>query len=397
MSERRMLIINCLAALGCVLAACGRESLPGASPTRLGATGTFPETASPTVTAALAATLQPTATKGAGVSSEVKIQSAALADNLIGEAVERTIQVYLPPGYSTAANRYPVVYFLPGFEDTTMGVSLPGEMDALVYAGNIREMIVVVVPGDNQLGGGFYVNSPVTGHWEDFVVREVVGYVDSHYRTVAQSASRGISGHSMGGFGALNIAMHHPDVFGAVFSISPGLFDMAGLPDSQMFASETTISAFIDAQKAVLAKPKEQQLAAVLSMADNFTVAYGMAFAPNPQKPPFYFDYPYNVSNGRLVRDEVIWKEWESGFGGIAEEIGRYKDNLLQLKGIVVDYGTHDEFAWIPRGCVYFDQQLTAGGIPHEMAVHEGDHQSQLGERVLGHMMPFFSTLLVAQ
>jgi S-formylglutathione hydrolase FrmB len=327
----------------------------------------------------------------------VKIDSAALAQNLIGEKTEHPINVYLPPTYDTSTKRYPAVYFLPGFEDTTMGISLPGSIDALIQAGTIREMIIVVVPGNNKIGGSFYVNSPVTGNWEDFVVQEVVGYTDSHYRTIAQAGSRGISGHSMGGFGALNIAMLHPDVFGSVYSLSPGLFDENGLANSQMFLHEQVIRDFLDAQKTILAKPEDQQLTSMLSMRDNFTVAYGLAFAPDPQKTPFYFDYPYSETNGNLVRDEMVWKRWNSGFGGIPEEIAQYKDNFLRLKGITVDYGTNDEFVWIPQGCIYFDKQLTAAGIPHEMAVHNGNHQSSLGKRVLEHMLPFFSKLLVGE
>ena len=142
----------------------------------------------------------------------------------------------------------------------------------------------MVVPGDNQLGGSFYVNSPVTGNWEDFVVQEVVGYVDNHYRTIARVESRGISGHSMGGFGSLNIAMLHPDVFGAVYSLSPGLFDKNGLANSQFFNVEYSIQKFLDGQKAVLAKPEDQQLEAVLSNARLLTShSIRIAFAPAPK------------------------------------------------------------------------------------------------------------------
>lgn len=373
---------------GLLLSGCGGGLPPGSIPTNTQAvTGTSMNT-SLTV---------PAATRSTGSFSTLTIESAALAKNLIGEKTERTINIYLPPSYDTSDKHYPVVYFLPGFEDTTMGVSLPKSVDALIEAGTAQEMIIVIVPGNNQLGGSFYVNSPSTGNWEDFVVQEVVGYVDSHYRTIAQSGSRGISGHSMGGFGSLNIAMHYPDVFGAVYSLSPGLFDENGLANSQMFLHERIISNFLEVQKAILVKPEDQQLKSVLFMPDNFTVAYGLAFAPAPQKPPFYLDYPYSESNGKLVRDEMIWERWDSGFGGIPEKIAQYKSNFLRLKGITVDYGTNDEFAWIPQGCIYFDAQLTAAGIPHEMAVHNGNHQSSLGKRVLEHMLPFFSKLLVGE
>jgi len=381
----RLIRIVWIAVLGLLLSGCGAERTPSSAPTQA-SIGIATKTPRPT----------PTATKPAGSFNEVTIESAALAKNLISEKTERTILVYLPPAYDTSTKRYPVVYFLPGFGDRSMDTS-SGDINRLIQGGTIQEMIIVVVPGDNRLGGSFYVNSPVAGNWEDFVVKEVVGYVDQHYRTVARVESRGISGHSMGGFGSLNIAMLHPDLFGAVYSLSPGLFDENGLANSRMFNLEYSIHKFLDGEKAVLEKPEDQQLESALSMQDYFSTAYGLAFAPDPQKPPFYFDYPYSESNGNLVRDDKVWKQWESGFGGITAKIPQYKDSFLKLKGIVVDYGTNDGNTWIIDGCIYFDQQLTAAGIPHEMAVHDGDHQSQLGKRVLEHMLPFFSKLLVGE
>lgn len=164
-----------------------------------------------------------------------------------------------------------------------------------------------------------------------------------------------------------------------------------------MFRRESDIRAFLDARSAILKGPVDQQLGSVLSMRDNFTVAYGMAFSPNPQQSPFYFDYPYSENDGNLVRDESIWKRWQDGFGGMDEKIAQYRDHLLSLKGITIDYGTNDEYAWIPQGCVYFDTQLTAAGIPHDMAVHTGNHQSSLGKRILEYMLPFFSKLLASE
>jgi S-formylglutathione hydrolase len=382
MNIKRMqsIVIILTVVLSLLLSGCGAGLPPKA------ATGVSTKTPRP----------KPTATKPAGSLNEVKIQSTALAKNLIGEETERTILVYLPPDYDTSTKRYPVVYFLPGFGDRSMDTSSDA-ITALIQKGTIQEMIIVVAPGDNRLGGSFYVNSPVTGNWEDFIVQEVVGYVDNHYRTIARVESRGISGHSMGGFGALNMAMLHPDLFGAVYSLSPGLFDENGLTNSRMFNLEYSIRKFLDGEKAVLAEPVDQQLEAALSMQDYFSTAYGLAFAPDPQKPPFYFDYPYSESNGNLVRDDKVWKRWESGFGDIHEKVTQYKDNFLQLKGITIDYGTNDGNVWIIDGCIYIDQQLTAAGIPHEMAVHDGDHQSQLGKRVLEHMLPFFSKLLVGE
>src|SRR6185503_2451578 len=153
----------------------------------------------------------------------------------------------LPPSYASSEKRYPVVYYLPGYGDSTMiGFQLPGAMDSLIESGEVQAMIIVVASGDSKMGGSFYVNSPVTGNWEDHIVKDVVGFVDANFRTLPQAESRGITGHSMGGFGALNLAMRRPDVFGAVYSMSPGLFDENGLAESFMFAQEYLIRDFLE-------------------------------------------------------------------------------------------------------------------------------------------------------
>ena len=327
--------------------------------------------------------------------NRIEIPAPSLAENLVGEPAERTIYVYLPPSYSSTEKRYPVVYYLPGYGDTSIiGFRLPDDMDALIEIGQIQEMILVVASGDSKTGGSFYVNSPVTGNWENHIVNDVVGYVDGNFRTLPQAESRGITGHSMGGFGALNIAMHRPDVFGAVYSMSPGLFDENGLAESFMFAQERIIQDFVEYEKRLASLPLEEAQRRMFASPQEFSLAYGYAFAPNPRRQPPYFDYPYSEVDGQLVRDEEIWEKWERGFGGIAEETILYKENLLQLKGIAVDYGIHDENPWIPKGAEYYDQQLTAAGIPVTVESYNGNHSNQLGARIREHMLPFFSTLL---
>lgn len=325
----------------------------------------------------------------------IKVPAPSLANNLVGEPAERMVYVYLPPSYNTSETRYPVLYYLPGYGDgNIIGFRLPDDMDKLIQSGQVQEMIVVVAAGTSKLGGSFYVNSPVTGNWEDFIVKDVVGYVDGHFRTLAQVESRGITGHSMGGFGALNIAMHHPEMFSAVYSMSPGLFDENGLAESQMFNSGSLITKFVEYEKEVSASALEDAQRQMFTSPQQFALSYGFAFAPDRDRHPPYFDYPYREENGQLVRDDAIWKTWESGFGGIAEEAKQYKDNFMQLKGIVVDYGTNDEYPWIPKGCVYFGEQLTAAGIPVKVESYEGTHQSRLSERIREFMLPFFSTTL---
>ena len=327
--------------------------------------------------------------------NRIEIPAPALADNLVGEPAERIIHVYLPPSYGSSENRYPVIYYLPGYGDSTItGFRLPDNMDTLIENGQVKEMIIVVAGGDSKMGGSFYVNSPVTGNWEDYIVSDVVGYVDANYRTLPQAESRGITGHSMGGFGALNIAMHHPDVFSAVYSLSPGLFDENGLAESFMFAQDRLIRDFVEYEAELALLPIDEAQKRMFLPPEEFSLAYGLAFAPNPDRHPPYFDYPYTEVDGELVRDDETWKKWDSGFGGIAEEAVQYKENLLKLKGIAVDYGIHDENPWIPKGADYYGEQLAAAGIPVTVESYDGNHFNQLGVRISEHMLPFFSTLL---
>jgi hypothetical protein len=132
----------------------------------------------------------------------------------------------------------------------------------------------------------------------------------------------------------------------------------------------------------------------MLHSPDDFTLAYGLAFAPNLAKHPPYLDYPYAQVDSKLVRDAAIWKKWDAGFGGIQDKIQQYKSNMLQLNGLVIDYGRQDEYEWIPKGCEYFGAQLTVAGIPHELRSYDGGHESHLSQRIGTYMLPFLSERL---
>jgi S-formylglutathione hydrolase FrmB len=328
----------------------------------------------------------------------VTISAPALANNLLGEAPERELLVYLPVSYSESQKRYPVVYYLLDFGAPSVPTGLrPEDIQKDIEAGYAKEMLIVVVSGVNALGGSFYVNSPVTGSWDDFITQDVVGYVDAHYRTIPKPASRGIGGNGMGGSGALSLAMRHPDVFSAVYSLSPYLFDDNGLAESPMFSPPGMIDGFVDLQARELLLPLDDAVSDMQNNAggEQFALAYGAAFAPNPQAGPPYVDYPYRRQNGQLSRDETVWKRWEAGFGAVPDKIQTYKANLLKLNSIAIDYGANDPYRWLPRGCQYFSAQLTAAGIPNQLVSFPGDPQASLEQRIRAFMLPFFSKKLV--
>jgi S-formylglutathione hydrolase len=333
------------------------------------------------------------------------IPAPSLQTNLLGLAAARSILVYLPPSYQSSGQRYPVIYFLPGYGDpislyqkgTFQGFYLQASLDALIQDNKIQEMIFVMVDGQCDSLGSFYQNSPVTGEWQEMVIDDLVGYMDANYRTLPQASSRGIAGHSMGGFGAIDLGMRHPDIFSSIYALSPGLFDPDGLGECQMFSAPAVsgqLLDLIDELKAVSRSDAHALLLAKLpgmSFDVQFSIAYGMAFAPAADFNAPYIRYPYQRENGSAVRDQEIWQGWENGFGGLADKVRTYRENLLKIKALALDFGTQDEFQWIPKGGRYFSQLLKDAGIPHQALEFAGRHSNRLRERIEQFMLPFFS------
>lgn len=150
-----------------------------------------------------------------------KVHGPALERNLTGESADRSVSVYLPPSYdSLPSKRYPVVYLFPGMIDTDgtwifswtksgdPWQTVPGVMNLGIAQKRFGEMIIVMPDEKTKWGGSFYTNSTVTGNWEDFTVKDLVNYIDGKYRTLARFSSRGIAGHSMGGYGAIKLGMN---------------------------------------------------------------------------------------------------------------------------------------------------------------------------------------------
>lgn len=355
------------------------------------------QTASQPITdAAAASAVEPTPAPSR--IERVVIPAPSLDGNLVGDKAERPITVYLPPSYFTSDAHYPVIYYLPGYGDSEfLGFSPTKDADPFFAEGTLPEAIFVSASGTNELGGSFYTNSPVTGNWEDFIAEDVVSYIDANYRTLPAAESRGLAGHSMGGYGVLNVAMKHPDLFGSVYSMSPGLFDPDGLAESQMFSQDFVIQAYLSFLDKLATLPAEEAQRFFTSQYGDlgFAVSYGATFAPDVAAGPPYIDYPYTKDGDTLVRDDEIWKRWESGYGGITDKIAEYGENLKALRGLTIDVGSYDEYKWIPKGVAYFDQQLTAAGIPHQVLTYEGGHQNALRQRWLESVLPFFGQHLV--
>lgn len=273
----------------------------------------------------------------------VKIQAVSLKNNLLKEPIEQDLVIYLPPSYSEAEKTYPVVYFISGFSRYPIDiVSLADYFEKAMEEANF-EFIVVGVNCRNKLGGSFGVNSPIIGDWEDYIVKDVVEYVDSNYRTIVNPNSRGIAGWSMGGFAAINLGLKHPDLFSVVYGLAPGLFDENGLCEAfKTWDSDST-----------------------------FIMAYGAAFSPNPKA-----EYPYGETPkfDNTEADNIIRANWENGYGNLKQKIDFYLQRKIPLKTIQIVYGQSDCYSWIPKGCIYFSNLLKENNIPYELRDFLGGH-----------------------
>ncbi len=297
----------------------------------------------------------------------------------------------MPQSYAgEASRRYPVVYLLHGYQGSykqwMAGVpewNIRDALDKLSAAGKVREMIVVMPDARTRYGGSFYTNSPTTGNWEDFLARDLVGFIDNKYRTLPRPASRGIAGHSMGGYGATRLAMKHPDTFGAVYGLSAACLGWGGdlTTADPAWDQALTFKRFDDLQ------PGESRP----YLAQAF-VALAAAWSANPEKPPFFADFPVEgLGRERRPREDVCAR-WSANMPvALADQ---YRSNLARLRGIAFDVGWRDEFPHILLTNLEFSRALRRNGITHTFEEHEGDHNSRAAERMETKLFPFFSRVL---
>lgn len=314
----------------------------------------------------------------------IKIHGEALEGNLEGEAVDREAFVFLPPSYERDKNRrYPVVYALHGYsigaEQWTHEIHVPQTIEG-AFAQGSKEMIVVLPDSKTIYNGSMYSSSATTGDFENYVARDVVAYIDAHYRTIPDRQSRGLIGHSMGGYGATRIGMKHPDVFGALYIMSPCcLSPMTGGgpgPADQM--KERAIAN----EKKVAAAKSPAELAAESPGFASAIFATAAAWAPDPKNPPLYFDLP--------TKDGEPQPEVMAKFTANAPLvfIDQYIGNLKRYKAISIDVGDQDSLR-TDTGKLH--DVLEKYGIASTFEIYSGTHTSAVADRFQNHVMPFFS------
>ena len=317
-----------------------------------------------------------------------EIHSGKFAQNKIGTNPVRSILVYLPAGYGGGSKRYPVIYYLPtpfesyrAFFDQNHAQAL---FDRAIASGEIGNFIFVAVDMTTPFGCSWYVNSPVTGNWEDFMVQDLVPYVDANFRTLPSRDSRGIAGDFMGGYGAIRFGMTHPEVFGSVYALHPvgtgsGIYTMYSRPDWDQMAKIKSTDEL-----------KKEPWA-------NIFLSIFQASIPNVNKAPLYVDLQAHKDGDKLVIDSEVTERLRDNFL-LETMIGKYADNLKSLRGFKFDWARNDGNQDHVYSNQAFTHKLNEFGIPHESEEYNGNWGSGnwgADGRVYTEVLPFFQRNLV--
>lgn len=293
-----------------------------------------------------------------------KLASTVLRENRIGLDPDRTIKVYLPPGYATARRSYPVVYYCHStfsnaekqFEDGRF-VSL---LERGFAQGVLPELIVVVADYSTPTTGSVYENSPVSGRWLDFTAGELVPFIDRRFRTLAHRNSRALAGDFLGGRGALKLAMTHADLFSVVYALHPVATGSGRMP---------WVSLPIDWPK----------IHAARSFADlgsdprtRLFVTISQGFLPNLNRPPFYCDFFMEMTDGVPTLQPHNAQKTKAGFH-LEEALTESAAQLRTLRGLAFDWGRFDPTQDHIDANQAFSRRLEDLGIDHEAEEYRGD------------------------
>lgn len=301
----------------------------------------------------------------------IKVHGKALEGNLEGNSADREVLVFLPPSYQKQrSRRYPVVYALHGYsigaEQWTGEIHVPQTLEGAFATGSPE--VIVVLPDSKTLhNGSMYSSSVTTGDFENFVAHDLVRYIDGHYRTLPTRESRGLVGHSMGGYGASRIGMKHADVFGALYIMSPCCLSARAAPPAEV--------------EKILAEVKTPADSTKLSFFARATLATAAAWSPNPQKPPLYLDMP--AADGKA--DTEVLAKWAAN--SPLAFVDQYIGSLRRYAAIAIDVGDQD---FLRMDAAKLRDALQRYGITVSFEEYKGTHTSAVALRFQNQVMPFF-------
>ncbi len=309
----------------------------------------------------------------AGTVVTLEIDGKSLAGNRLGDPTTRRVDVYLPHGHDGAG--LPLLVDLVGFTAggpahtawKNFQENVPERLDRLIGDGAMPPVVVAFPDCFTRLGGNQYVNSPVMGNWEDFLIAEMLPTLEQRFGC-GGAGRRGVFGKSSGGFGALVHAMRHPDVWSAAASHSGDAgFDTLYLgefpPLLRALAKPGSIEKWFAAFEN---KPKvDGKDTMVLLM-----LAQAASFDPDPDPRSFLgLRLPVTMDTCELIAER--WANWLAWDPAIMVET--HAEAIKALKAFYFDCGTEDQYN-ILYGSRRIHRTLDARGIAHRYEEFPDDH-----------------------
>jgi enterochelin esterase-like enzyme len=303
----------------------------------------------------------------------LEYESKVLADNPLGDPHTRDVIVYLPRAYEDQAERFPVIWLLPAFTGWGEKVfnvqawdeNLPQRADRLISEKKMPPTIIAFPDCFTRFGGSQYLNSSAVGRYEDYLVQELVPFVDLEFRTLPDARHRAVIGHSSGGFAALRLPMCHPATFGAAASHSGDMgFEFCYWPDIpgavRALSALGGIDGFLNSF-AMNVKGKDWYSALNL-------IGMSACYSPNPAS-PHGFDLLCDPYTGTVRED--VWLRWLAY--DPARTAASHLDTFSSLRALFFDCGTRDEFNLF-LGARSLHQALEHAGVSHIYEEHDGGH-----------------------
>jgi Putative esterase len=300
------------------------------------------------------------------------LESSALAGNPLGDPATRPLWVYTPPG---AEGPLPSIYLIQGHTGQidmwrNRSAFRPNVVELVddLFGGDCPPALVVFVDAWTSFGGSQFLDSPGVGNYHTYLCDEVVAFVDDAYPTIRDAGSRGITGKSSGGYGAMVTPMLRPDLFGGLAThAGDALFEHCYLPDFR-----DALRALRDYDGSWDAFWEDFRSRPAFTKGSDFALlnTYAMAAcysANDDGSVAIPFD-----ELGRL-RDDVWsrWLEWDP-----VRMVDRHSEALRGLRAIYIDSGKRDQF-FLDVGAEAFRDALASIGVTDVFfELFDGTHSS---------------------
>lgn len=311
---------------------------------------------------------------------EITIDSRALADNRLGDPSERSVAVYLPPGYDENHTvGYPLFVGLAAFGGSgfkllnwqSFGESLPQRIDRLIREGEMGPVVLALPDGFTRLGGNQWIDSPVLGRWEGFVLDELIPALEAQFRIRPGASHRAVFGHSSGGYGALIHALRHGERWGAVASHSGDVgFEL--IYGRELPAALTALAGCNGDPQTFLEKLWAGDRIGGSQFNTLMILAMAASYAPEDGVP---YGILLPVDPDTCARDTRLWARWLAHDPLELADQPQCLQSLSLLRGLYLDCGSRDEY-FSQFGHRALIRKLVDAEINHVYQEFDGGHSN---------------------